>query len=363
MQLDTYKGMTMMLAPETITFTVAFATLGLCNCLIALTLRGVSTHSRRTVMGALTSILVLVWLGTVLIAADRAIAPIHSDIGLLLSVSGLCALIGMAGMSDRARMPALFTCAATCAAAFILLYLPLHNFFDASNANAVLFAAIIISGTAQLVLQSQLKPHPARFTRDGLRRAALNTRGTLDIALYAALALCIALLSWRLKAFVGVNTSIHTYATIIGCATAALSAGLIAYTRHLPDRLCLMGMAIPAGALTASALGATTPDAIIFVSAILGIGVALTREALASLRVDDPSAIFASLVVPALGAWLGYGLLHAEWLAAIIEQAAFWLISGLVLGAFLYFATQFLTGLSISDRMLEEGMDAKFAAP
>lgn len=352
-----------MLAPETITFTVAFATLGLCVCLIALTLRGVSMHSRRTVMGALTSILVLVWLGAILIAADRAIAPIHSDIGLLLAVSGLCALIGMASMSDRARMPALFASAAACAATFVLLYLPLHNLFAAANANAVLFAAIIISGTPQLVLQSQLKIHPARFTRDGLRRATLNARGAFDIVLYAALALCIALLSWRLKAFVGVNTSIHTYAAIIGCATAALAAGFVAYTRRLPDRLYLMGMAIPAGALAASALGTTTPAAIMLVSSILGISVVLTREALASLRVDDPSAIFASLVIPALGAWLAYGLLHPEWLAAIIEQAAFWLISGLVLGAFLYFATRFVTGLSISDRMLEEGMDAKFAAP
>jgi len=342
---------------------VAVAALMLSACMIAILSRAASTDSRRTVAGLAMALLMICWAGAAMFAGDIPIDALRSDIGLILAFSGFAGLAGVAGLADRVRPAALILGATLCSMAVLAYYLPLHALFTpALDAISPLYAVTVIIGTAHLALLAHLAPHPARFLRDGAYRVVPGKRGFIELAIFAMLTLTLSMIAWRLHAFEGVHTVFHIYATLMAAPAAAFAALMVTRQRRRPEALYNAALAMPAGMIAIAFFGFASPSTIILVALTAGGLTALVQEALIHLRLDDPSGFTAALWAPAIVGWLLPGLVSPNLLAAKLHILGFWLAAGLGLGLLCLMLARIFTGFSISDRLREEGMDAKYAA-
>lgn len=349
-------------APEHVSAFMAATTCALMAAAIAMLVQAATPNARRTALGVALSTLALVWLVVMGTGEVLGTDAVRADPGVNIALTGFAALLTIMGVADRVRSAGLVVLAAGVVGTVVHYVYPLMVLFLPELPVATtLYSVIIIAGFAQLVLIASLPLSGARFTTKAERRMPSSPSLVPDAVIGGIYAVVFCALLWRVKAYDEANIGFHLYSAMMSALMAALCAALTARYRRSPAALNIALLALPAGVLATGLLPMVTATEVAVCAAIAGAGVAITRDALISLRFDEPSHSIACLVVPALCGLLAPGVLTPAELAERIQWAGALMLAGVLVGFAWRVICQVTLGLSLSRRASAEGLDTKYA--
>lgn len=324
-------------------------------------IHGVASHSRNTTSIIALIIVVCTWVAAATASTTLGQAAL-SDIGLQFALLSFAAMISVMGAVDRVRSPSVIFYALSTTTISVIFIAPLlQSVFHTLTSVQSVYVIMTLASAAHLALVTSLPLSASRFTSDGARRIASASALWPYACCTAFLAIALCVMLWRVKAYSGVNTSFHIYACLVAALTSSLAAAATVRYRLSPSALHQAITAMPSGVLAVGLLSTATPVEVCIIAALAGAAAALTRDALVSLRIDDPSHSVASICIPLIMGILAPAFLNLSMLATHIQWLAATLVSGLMLGFLMRVFCQLTFGLSLSRRACADGLDATYA--
>lgn len=320
---------------------------------------GAAANARRTAAGTGLATVAAVWL--LLMFADDFFPGriLSGDRGLDLASVSCVALMACMGALDRSRTIGMVMFALGITAAINFYAYPLiRGVLVPLSPVFLLYALFIMAGCAHLVLVSMMKPASRRFTVHGQRRSAYQgSPSAIEGWASGLTATAILALSWALKQYGEADIAAHIYTGMTASVIAASVAMLVALKRRSASPMGMAVLALPAGVLSSALLEAPGPIEISLLAALAGAAVTLTRDALISLRIDEPTGSTAAFFVPSMIGALAPGIVDLGQLATQVEWLGALIASGLSIGIIWRIACRLTLGLSLSRRAAEEGLD------
>lgn len=342
---------------------VAASTCALMVAAITMLVHAATPNARRTALGVALSTLALVWLMLMVTGERLGTDAVRADLGVNIALTGFAALLTIMGVTDRARSAGLVLLAGGVVATVMHYVYPIMLLFLPELPVATtLYSLIIIAGFAQLTLIASLPLSGARFTTKAERRMPSAPPMVPDAVIGGIYAVSLCALLWRVRAYESANMEFHVYGAMMGALVAALCAALVARYRRSPAALNIALLALPAGVLATGLLPVVSAAEVVSCAAITGAAVTITRDALISLRFDEPSHSIACLVVPALCGLVAPGVIAPAELAERIQWVGSLAMAGVLVGFTWRVICQITLGLSLSRRASAEGLDTKYAA-
>ncbi len=323
----------------------------------------VAKESSRTALGTVACLAGALFLMAMGMDIASDLSRPFSDSVVQLVFIALGMLVLLPAMLDRVRPLGAVMFAVGVMASFVYGVWPfIHVALPALSIAAHLYVWVITLGAATITLLAYLPVSHRRFTSMGELKIQSNAAFLKEAIACPLLALVLTLLLWCFKAFTMVDTLHHTYVAFTAAVAASLAAVITCKLRHSPGIVSMALLALPAGVIATGLLNMASPSEVMLIAAMAGAAVPLVRDALIQLRIDEPSHMFAALVIPAMLGLLASGFLTLALLADAIKWAGAALAIGWFLGMGWRLVCQFTVGLALSRRRASEGLDTEYAA-